>query len=83
MTTAVRCDVGRRLTPAGSEHSWHGWHFSAGWGAAGGPEFRTVRSDLVAEFVADTAVGAGCYRHPVRFVRLCDDLTPHETPLAP
>nr|WTB35018.1 hypothetical protein OG781_41120 [Streptomyces sp. NBC_00830] len=39
-----------------------------------------MRPELVAEFVADTAVDAGRYRHPVRFVRLRDDLTPHQTP---
>ncbi|MEU6578909.1 hypothetical protein [Streptomyces sp. NPDC046805] len=37
--------------------------------------------DLVAEFVADTSIDAGRYRHPVRFVRLRDDLTPQQTPL--
>ncbi|BBC29487.1 hypothetical protein SGFS_007810 [Streptomyces graminofaciens] len=43
-------------------------------------EFRTVKPDLVAEFAAVSAVDAGRYRHPVRFVRLRDDLTPHEMP---
>ncbi|MGP3974392.1 hypothetical protein ACTWQF_10345 [Streptomyces sp. 8N114] len=81
LTTAVRRGVGRRLTPAGSEHPWHGRNFSAGWGASGELEFRTVKPHLVAEFVADTAVDASRYRHPVRFVRLRDDLTPHEMPL--
>ncbi|MFC8666959.1 hypothetical protein [Streptomyces sp. NPDC057199] len=60
------------------QHPWHGRHFSADWGAAGELEFLTVKPDLVAEFVADTAVGR--YRHPVRFVRLRDDLTLHEMP---
>lgn len=72
--------MGRRLTPAGSEHPWHRRHFSVGWAAAGELECRTVKPDLVAEFVADTAVDAGPYRHPVRFVRLRDDLSPHEMP---
>ncbi|MET9462544.1 hypothetical protein ABZY05_47375 [Streptomyces canus] len=38
-----------------------------------------MRPELVAEFVSDTAVDVGRYRHPVRVVRLRDDLTPHQT----
>jgi hypothetical protein len=73
-----RRDVGQRLTPAEPEHAWRGRHLSAGWGVAEELELRTVKPDLVAECVADTAVGR--YRHPVRFVRLRDDLTPREAP---
>ncbi|MER6160341.1 hypothetical protein ABT147_33115 [Streptomyces sp. NPDC001868] len=80
LNAAARRDLGRRLAPAGAEHSWHGRHFSAGWGTRGELEYRPVRPDLVVEFVADTAVDAGRYRHPVRFLRLRDDLTPQETP---
>ncbi|AZQ32189.1 hypothetical protein EJ357_00785 [Streptomyces cyaneochromogenes] len=32
VTTAVRRDVGQRLTPTESERPWHGRYFSAGWG---------------------------------------------------
>jgi hypothetical protein len=39
-----------------------------------------VRPDLVAEFVADTAVDDGVYRHPVRFLRLRDDLAVRQIP---
>ncbi|MER5927530.1 hypothetical protein [Streptomyces mirabilis] len=80
LTTAVRRELGRQLEPAGIEHPWYGRHFSAGWGTGGELEYSPVRPDLVAEFVADTAIDAGRYRHPVRFVRLRDDLTPQETP---
>lgn len=76
LAAADRRDVGQRLTPAGPEHAWRGRHLSAGWGVAEELELRTVKPDLVAEVVADTAVGR--YRHPVRFVRLRDDLTPRE-----
>ncbi|MFF3713955.1 ATP-dependent DNA ligase [Streptomyces phaeochromogenes] len=75
LNTAVRRDLGRRLVSAGTEHPWHGRHFSAGWGTGEHLEYRTVRPDLVAEFVADTAVDAGRYRHPVRFLRVREDLT--------
>lgn len=33
---------------------------------------------LVAEVLADTAVDAGRYRHPVRLARLRDDLRPEQ-----
>ncbi|MEV5731244.1 hypothetical protein AB0N50_36580 [Streptomyces pharetrae] len=36
--------------------------------------------ELVAEFIADTSVDAGRYRHPVRYLRVRDDLTPDLTP---
>ncbi|MEH0630464.1 hypothetical protein [Streptomyces stelliscabiei] len=36
--------------------------------------------DLVAEFQADTAVDEGRYRHPVRSLRLGEDLTPGDVP---
>ncbi|MPY52418.1 hypothetical protein FPZ41_29140 [Streptomyces sp. K1PN6] len=53
---------------------------SAGWGARGDLEYHPVRPDRVAEFVADTAIDDGLYRHPVRFLRLRDDLTAQQVP---
>ncbi|QMV12126.1 ATP-dependent DNA ligase [Streptomyces lincolnensis] len=75
LSTAQRRDLARRLHAAGPDHPWHGRSFSAGWDA-GELEYRPVRPDLVAEFQADTAIDAGLYRHPVRFLRLRDDLAP-------
>ncbi|MET7695790.1 hypothetical protein ABZT06_49400 [Streptomyces sp. NPDC005483] len=43
-------------------------------------EYHLVRPELVAEFLADTAVDEGVYRHPVRFLRLRDDLTLQQVP---
>ncbi|MER5297649.1 hypothetical protein ABT382_37480 [Streptomyces pharetrae] len=43
-------------------------------------EFHSVRPELVVEFIADTSVDAGRYRHPVRYLRLRNDLTPDQTP---
>jgi len=39
-----------------------------------------VRPDLVAEFQADTAIDEGRYCHPVRFLRLRDDLAVQQVP---
>ncbi|WP_318275435.1 hypothetical protein [Streptomyces pharetrae] len=39
-----------------------------------------MRPGLVVEFIADTSVDAGRYRHPVRYLRLRDDLTPDQAP---
>ncbi|MDX2514571.1 MULTISPECIES: ATP-dependent DNA ligase [Streptomyces] len=74
LTTAVRRDLARRLHPGGLDHPWHGRRFSAGWGTRGELDYHPVRPDLVAEFLADTAIDVGRYRHPVRFLRLRDDL---------
>ncbi|MFJ2241309.1 hypothetical protein [Streptomyces sp. NPDC087859] len=38
-----------------------------------------MRPELAPEFVSDTDVDVGRYCHPVRSVRLRDDLTPHRT----
>ncbi|RPE39003.1 ATP dependent DNA ligase-like protein [Streptomyces sp. Ag109_O5-1] len=80
LATAVRRDPAGRLRDAGSDHPWHGRRFSAGWGIRGDLEYRPVRPELVAEFQADTAIDEGHYRHPVRFVRLRDDLGVEQVP---
>ncbi|MFE5406189.1 hypothetical protein ACFQ9Z_33480 [Streptomyces sp. NPDC056580] len=66
--------MSQRLHPADPDHPWLGRRFSAGWGTHGELEYHHVRPDLVAEFLADSAVDEGVYRHPVRFRRLRDDL---------
>ncbi|WP_078532519.1 ATP-dependent DNA ligase [Streptomyces hokutonensis] len=80
LNTTARRDLAQQLTPAGSQHPWIGRHFNSGWGTHTELEYRPVRPDLVAEFIADTAVDAGRYRHPVRFVRLREDLAPDDLP---
>ncbi|MFE3169224.1 ATP-dependent DNA ligase [Streptomyces sp. NPDC059224] len=81
LPTAVRTDLAGRLRAATGEHQWHGRRFSAGWGTRGELEYHPVDPDLVAEFVADTAVDDGIYRHPVQFLRLREDLLAQEIPL--
>jgi hypothetical protein len=39
-----------------------------------------VAPELVVEFIADNSVDAGRYRHPVRYLRVRDDLIPDLTP---
>ncbi|MFI9149499.1 ATP-dependent DNA ligase [Streptomyces sp. NPDC053367] len=80
LRTAERRAIAQRVSPGGPDHPWHGRRFTASWGARGGLEFHPVRPELVVEFVADTAVDAGRYRHPVRYHRLRDDLAPDQVP---
>ncbi|WP_371648166.1 MULTISPECIES: ATP-dependent DNA ligase [unclassified Streptomyces] len=81
LAPAVRRDLGERLRPAGPGHPWHGRRFSAGWGARSELDFHPVQPDVIAEFIADTSVDAGCYRHPVRFLRIRAELHPMHVPL--
>ncbi|MFE1841624.1 hypothetical protein [Streptomyces sviceus] len=53
--------------------------FSAGW-AGGDLEYSPVSPERVAEFQGDTAVDDGHYRHPVRFVRLREDVVVKHVP---
>jgi hypothetical protein len=81
LPTAVRHELAQRVHPADLDHPWHGRRFSAGWGTRGEPACDPVRPDLVAEFLADTAVDEGLYRHPGRFLPLREDLTAQQVPL--
>ncbi|MFF9285428.1 ATP-dependent DNA ligase [Streptomyces griseosporeus] len=79
LSTAGRREVGALLHPAGREHPWHGVRFSAGWGR-GDLDFTPVRPELVVEFLADTALDDGRWRHPVRYLHVRDDLGPDQLP---
>lgn len=41
-------------------------------------DYQPVQPRVVAEFLADTAVDAGRYRHPVRFLRVRSEIDPAE-----
>ncbi|OLO25979.1 ATP-dependent DNA ligase [Streptomyces sp. MNU77] len=69
-------ELGAALRSAGAEHPWWGRTFSAGWGVKEPLAFHPVAPDLVAEVEADTALDLGRHRHPVRYVRIRDDMTP-------
>ncbi|MFF8932423.1 ATP-dependent DNA ligase [Streptomyces longwoodensis] len=83
LAAAVRRDLAGRLRPAGPDHPWRGRRFSAGWATGGDLQYQPVAPDLVAEFLADTAVDEGIYRQPVRFVWLRDDLDATDVPVSP
>ncbi|MFI5476634.1 hypothetical protein ACIA6D_41465 [Streptomyces cacaoi] len=78
LPTAARRDLGTRVRPADADHPWHRRRFSADWGSHGELEFDPVHPVVVVEFLADTAVDDGRYRHPVR---LREDLTADQLPL--
>ncbi|MBO4259224.1 hypothetical protein [Streptomyces griseorubiginosus] len=80
LATAARRELAGRLHPAGMDHPWRGRRFSARWGTHGELDYHPVRPDPVAEFLADTAVDNCLYRHPVRFLRLHEDLTAQQVP---
>ncbi|WP_430378180.1 hypothetical protein [Streptomyces sp. B1-3] len=80
LTGAARRDLAERLRAAAPDHPWRGVRFSAGWGGRGDLEYSPVSPDLVAEFQGDTSVDDGRYRHPVRFVRLREDVDVEHVP---
>ncbi|RNG33518.1 ATP-dependent DNA ligase [Streptomyces botrytidirepellens] len=72
-------NVGQLLVPAGDEHSWTGWTFSAGWGSREPLQVTLVRPELVVEVGVDVARdSAGRWRHPARWRRARPDLTPED-----
>ncbi|MFF0201212.1 ATP-dependent DNA ligase [Streptomyces sp. NPDC005017] len=73
-------DLARRLTPADPQHPWHDVRFTASSGTRSTLDHHPVQPDQVAEYLADTAVASGIHRHPVRLLRLRDDLTPDQLP---
>ncbi|WP_160160096.1 hypothetical protein [Streptomyces sp. SLBN-115] len=81
LPTAARRDLGTRLRPADTDHPWRGRRFSTGWGNRGELEFNPVHPNVVVEFLADTAVDDGRYRHPDRFLRMRAGLTGTDVPL--
>lgn len=81
LPAAARRDVGALLRPGALDHPWRGVRFSAGWGR-GDLDFTPVAPALVVEFIADTSVDAGRWRHPVRYARVRTDLRVDEVPLA-
>jgi hypothetical protein len=81
LPTAHRREIADRISVDGPGRPWQGRRFSTGWGTRGELEYHPVRPDLVVEFIADTSIDAGRCRHPVRYLRLRDDLTPDQAQL--
>ncbi len=80
LSAAARREVGGLLYPGGAEHPWQHRRFSAGWGTRETLDHRPVVPDVVVEFVGDSAVDEGRYRHPVRYLRVRDDIGPEQLP---
>jgi hypothetical protein len=63
--------------PAGTEHPWTGWTFSAGWDTRQKLDPVLVEPGMVVEVGIDVARDAGGrWRHPARFHRPRVDLSP-------
>ncbi|KMS79091.1 DNA ligase [Streptomyces leeuwenhoekii] len=80
LARTAREELGARLRPGGPDHPWRGRRFSAGWGSSEQLDHRPVHPELVVEFAGDTAVDEGIYRHPVRYLRVRDDMSPEQLP---
>ncbi|MFH9968535.1 ATP-dependent DNA ligase [Streptomyces mirabilis] len=64
------------LDPAGSEHPWTGWTFSAGWGTSEKLNVTLVQPELVVEVHIDVVRdSAGRWRHPARLHRARPDVS--------
>ncbi|MDX3204745.1 MULTISPECIES: ATP-dependent DNA ligase [Streptomyces] len=76
LSRTAAIELGAVLRPAGAEHPWWGREFSMGWGTKELLVFQPVVPEHVAEVDADTALDLGRHRHPVRYLRLRDDMAP-------
>jgi len=83
LPSATGRSLATRLTGAEAGHPWTGWRFSAGWGTDESLQVTLVEPLLVAEVAVDNSLdSAGRWRHPVRWVRVRDDLTVADVPLS-
>ncbi|MEJ8632087.1 ATP-dependent DNA ligase [Streptomyces sp. MS2.AVA.5] len=73
---ALRNEIGPLLTPAGPSHPWWSMRLTVTWGNRELLAFTCVKPELVVEFLADTAIDSGRWRHPVRTQRPRTDLGP-------
>lgn len=84
LSTSQARSLAAVLTPAGAEHPWPDEVSSSRFGASRAKLVLTkVEPVIVAEVLADSALQAGAFRHPVRFVRQRPDLSPTDTPPRP
>ncbi|MEU0896779.1 ATP-dependent DNA ligase [Streptomyces massasporeus] len=82
LARAAGSTIAGHLTPAGPEHPWTGWTFSAGWGTTETLTVTLVHPKLVVEVGVDVARDAsGRWRHPARLHRARPDLSSADVPL--
>ncbi|WP_405577182.1 hypothetical protein [Streptomyces sp. NBC_01190] len=84
-TSVLARDARRALaaqpTAAPAGHPWTGWTFSAGWGTKDVLRVELAEPLLVAEVAADVSLDpAGRWRHPVRWLRVRNDVAPSDVP---
>ncbi|MFJ8982590.1 hypothetical protein [Streptomyces sp. NPDC102282] len=77
---AAAAEVADQLTAADTDHPWTGVRFSARWGSRDVLHPVLVEPRCVTEISGDTAHDAGVWRHPVRYVRLRQDMTAADVP---
>ncbi|WP_333732570.1 ATP-dependent DNA ligase [Streptomyces sp. IBSBF 3010] len=77
---AAAQDVAALLTPADPDHPWTGARFTARWGSRDLLDPVLVAPEQVAEVSADTAQDHGVWRHPVRYIRVRQDVPPEQVP---
>lgn len=77
LTAAQRRNLAEALTPARVDHPWPAT-IGGGFGRTRPVAITRVDPVLVAEISADTALQAGRFRHPVRYLRLRLDMHPDD-----
>ncbi|MGW0708968.1 ATP-dependent DNA ligase [Streptomyces sp. NPDC002643] len=79
-STQLHPEAARRLadqlTVAGPGHPWASVRFTTSWASHTPLDVVLVEPDMVAEIDVDTAQDRGAWRHPVRLVRLREDMAP-------
>lgn len=73
--------MGGSLRPVQEDHPWAGGTFSAGWGSREELQVSLVVPETVVEISADVSRDArGRLRHPVRFVRVRENMAVEDVP---
>lgn len=84
LTAAQSRSLGAVLLPAGPDHPWPDTISSSRFGGSGSrTSLSKAAPTVVAEVSADSALQAGVWRHPLRFVRHRPDLDPADLPPLP
>ena len=77
LSSTQAAELAEVLTPTGPDHPWPVEVSSSRFGSSRAKvQLVKVEPLVVAEVLEDTALQAGAYRHPLRYVRVRNDLTP-------
>ncbi|GAA2704010.1 hypothetical protein GCM10010095_82800 [Streptomyces anthocyanicus] len=80
LTPAAGRELGVLLHLGDENHPWMRRSFYAAWGSKEVIDHRPVTPNLAVGFAGDTAIADGRYRHPIRYLRVRDDLDPEQLP---